>query len=139
MPTSSSQPVSCELLPSDRLSAALLHTEYLPHAPDTAGLSGLPRGKHLYLYHVKTETTSDLAPDEIHALGMRELSRIESQMEQAKRDAGFGGSLDAFRHSLQSDPKFKFKDAAAMLAEFNLVRNAVSAHVSELFIGSPSI
>src|SRR5437868_729872 len=131
--------VTGELLPAYRRLSAFLNTEYLAHTRDTVGLSGLPGGKDLYRYLVKTETTSDLSPDEIHALGMRELSRIESQMEQAKRDAGFGGSLDAFRHYLQSDPKFKFKDAAAMLAEFNRVRNAVSAHLSELFSGAPSI
>ena len=54
---------------------------------------------------MKAETTSDLTPDEIHALGLAELSRIEPQMEQAKRDAGFNGSLEAFRHYLQTDPK----------------------------------
>ena len=87
--------VTGELLPAYRRLSAFLNAEYLPHARDTVGLGGLAGGKDLYRYLVKTETTSDLSPDEIHALGLRELSRIEGQMEQAKRDAGFSGSLDA--------------------------------------------
>lgn len=131
--------VTGELLPAYRRLASFLKNEYLPQARDTAGLSGVPGGKELYRYLVKTETTSDLSPDEIHALGLRELSRVENQMEQAKRDAGFSGSLEAFRHYLQTDPKFKFKDPAAMLSEFNRVRNVVNAHLSDLFTRTPSI
>jgi uncharacterized protein (DUF885 family) len=128
-----------ELLPAYRRLATFLKTEYLPHARQSAGLCGIPGGKELYRYLVKSQTTSDLSPDEIHALGLTELSRIENQMEQAKRDSGFAGSLDAFRHYLQTDPKFKFKDAAAMLTEFNRVRNTVNAHLSEVFSSAPSI
>src|SRR5205085_12116265 len=65
--------VTGELLPAYRRLAGFLTTEYLPHARETAGLCGIPGGKELYRYLVKTETTSDLSPDEIHALGLREL------------------------------------------------------------------
>jgi uncharacterized protein (DUF885 family) len=44
-----------------------------------------------------------------------------------------------FRHYLQTDPRFKFKDRAAMLAAFTRVRNTVSEHLGELFSGDPGI
>ncbi len=131
--------VSGELIPAYRRFSQFLKTEYLPHAVDAPGLGSVPGGKELYLYLVKTETTSDLTPDQIHALGLQELSRIEAQMEQAKNDAGFRGSLAEFRQYLHSNPKFKFKDRAAMLAEFNRVRTAVSEHLQMFFSVTPEI
>jgi len=128
-----------ELIPAYRRMSDFLKTEYLPHAADAPGLSAIPGGKDLYRYLVKSETTSDLSPDEIHAVGLQELARIERDMEQAKNDAGFQGSVAEFRHYLQTDPKFKFKDRAAMQAEFERVRDVVNRHLSELFTSVPNI
>ena len=128
-----------ELIPAYRKMSDFLETEYLPHANGAPGLSAIPGGKDLYRYLVKSETTSDLSPDEIHALGLQELARIERDMEQAKIDAGFHGSIAEFRHYLQTDPKFKFKDRAAMQAEFEHVRDVVSQHLGKLFTSVPKI
>ena len=105
--------VTGQLVPAYRRLALFLKTEYLPHARDNIGLSALPNGKEMYLYAVKSETTSDLTPDAIHALGLKELARIEADMEQVKKEAGFAGTLDQFRAFLKTDPRFKFKDQAA--------------------------
>ena len=128
-----------ELIPAYRRMSDFLKTEYLPHANDAPGLSAIPGGKELYRYLVKSETTSDLSPDEIHALGLQELARIERDMEQAKNDAGFHGSIAEFRHYLQTDPKFKFKDRAAMQAEFERVRDVVNQHLGDLFASVPTV
>jgi len=47
----------------------------------------------MYLYLVKSETTSDLSPIQIHGLGLTEIKRIEAEMERVKAEAGFSGSL----------------------------------------------
>lgn len=131
--------VADNLLPAYRRLSVYLKTEYLPHAGEQPGLSALPGGKELYRYLVGSETTSDLSPDAIHALGLKELVRIESETEKAKEDAGFHGSLPEFRQYLHGDPKFKFKDAAAMLAEFTRVKNAVASRLPDLFATGPKI
>lgn len=131
--------VADELIPAYRRLSVFLKTEYLPHATERPGLSAIPGGKELYRYLVHTETTSDLSPDAIHDLGMKELRRIESGMEKAKEDAGFHGSLTQFRQYLHSDPKFRFKDPGAMLAEFTRVKNTVATHLPDLFATAPKI
>lgn len=131
--------VADELIPAYRRLSIFLKTEYLPHAVEQPGLSALPGGKELYRYLVHSETTSDLSPDDIHDLGMKELTRIEREMETAKNDAGFHGSLAEFRQYLHTDPKFRFKDRAAMLAEFTRVKNAVDAHLTNVFATAPKI
>jgi len=89
--------VSGELIPAYRRLAEFLKTEYSPHARENPGLAAIPGGREMYLYLVKSETTTDLSPEAIHALGLEEIARIETEMEAVKRAAGFPGSLDAFR------------------------------------------
>ena len=128
-----------ELIPALRHFSEFLKSEYLPHAPEMPGLCAIPGGKELYRHLVSSETTSDLTPDEIHEMGLQEVARIERQLEQAKNDAGFHGTLAEFRHYLQTDPRFKFKDRATMLAAFMRVRDTVSMHLSDVFNGEPRI
>lgn len=56
--------VSGELIPAYRHLSQFLKSEYLPHAGHVPGLSAVPGGRELYLHLVKTETTSDLSPDQ---------------------------------------------------------------------------
>jgi uncharacterized protein (DUF885 family) len=130
--------VESELVPAYRRLAEFLRTEYLPHARPRPGLGAVPGGREMYLHLVKSETTTELTPDDIHALGLRELTRIEAEMEKVKEDAGFSGSLDQFREFLRTDPRFKYKDEAAMTAEFNRIKETVIDHIGEVFSRLPS-
>jgi len=129
--------VQDELLPAYRRLADFLKTEYLPQARQMPGLSAIPGGKDMYLHLVKSETTTDMTPEAIHALGLAEITRIEKEMEAVKLQTGFAGSLDAFREYLRTDPKFKFKDEAAMRTEFIRVRDAVLDHLGTVFSSRP--
>jgi uncharacterized protein (DUF885 family) len=129
--------VAGQLMPAYRRLADFLKNEYLPKARESIGLSAIPGGKDIYSYLVKSETTSDLSPIQIHGLGLTELKRIEAEMERVKTEAGFSGSLAQFRDFLRSDPRFQFKDSAAMLAEFNRVKGVVDAHLGVLFAVTP--
>src|SRR5262249_41117344 len=121
--------VAGQLIPAYKRLAEFLTSEYLPKARESIGLSAIPGGNDIYLYLVKSETTSDLSPDAIHALGLSELTRIESEMEAVKKQTGFSGSLRSFRDFLRTDPRFKFRDQDAMLAEFNRVKTVVDQHL----------
>ena len=129
--------VEGQLVPAYRRLHDFLKNEYLPHARESIGLSGIPGGKDMYLYLVKSETSSDLTPDAIHALGLADLKRIEAEMERVKTETGFSGSLADFREFLHRDPRFKFKDRAAMLAEFTNVKERVETRLGELFLTKP--
>jgi uncharacterized protein (DUF885 family) len=131
--------VAGQLVPAYRHLAGFLKTDYLPHARESIGLSAVPGGKEMYLYLVKSETTSELNPDAIHAIGLSELARIEAEMERVKSGTGFPGSLDKFREFLHNDPRFKFKNPAAMQAEFNRVKSVVDEHLGALFATKPKM
>ena len=129
--------VEGQLVPAYQRLLTFFRTEYLPRARANFGLSGIPGGREMYLYLVKSETTSDLTPDAIHALGRAELQRIETAMEAVKQETGFRGSLAQFRDFLRDDPQFKFRDSAAMLAEFNRVKTVVDGNLQKLFVSVP--
>src|SRR5258705_1530988 len=57
--------VQDELLPAYRRLADFLKSEYLPQARQAPGLSAIPGGKDMYLYLVKSGTTTDMTPEAI--------------------------------------------------------------------------
>jgi uncharacterized protein (DUF885 family) len=121
------------LLPSYRRLLSFLRDEYLPESRNVPGLADIPTGKELYLYLVHNNTTEDLSPEAIHAIGRAEIQRLTHEMENAKTEAGFTGTLAEFRNFLRSDPRFVFPDEAAMLAEFKRIDATVSSRAAELF------
>ena len=126
-----------ELLPSYRRLAEFLKTEYLPNARKSAGLAGIPGGRAMYLHLVRSNTTTELTPDEILDVGLAELKRIETEMEKTKKAAGFLGSLKEFREFLRTDARFKFTDEDQMRAEFTRVRNTVLEQLDKAFSTKP--
>lgn len=74
--------------------AKFLKEEYLPNARDTDGYNALPNGKDIYAYYVKTWTTTNKTPDEIHKPDFREVARIREEMEKVKAQVGYNGTLE---------------------------------------------
>lgn len=72
------------------------------------GVWKLPDGEALYRQALIDSTTTSMTADEIHELGLAEVARIQSEMEEIKRRVGFDGTLQEFFESLRDDPRFKF-------------------------------
>lgn len=53
--------------------------EYLPSALETAGCGALPNGAEIYAQCLKFHTTTNLTPDEVHAIGLEEVAKIEAR------------------------------------------------------------
>lgn len=94
------------VMPQRREWARFLREDYLPHAPETLGLVHRPGGREMYAYLVRGYTTTDLTPDEVHAIGLEEVARIRGRMETEMRAAGWTGDFAGFLHFLRTDPQF---------------------------------
>ncbi len=94
---------------------AFLTNDYLPHARASLAARDLPNGGAYYAWAVRHHTTTDLTPDQIHAIGLKEVARIRAEMEQAIKDAGFQGSFQDFQHFLRTDPQFYVTTREALL------------------------
>jgi uncharacterized protein (DUF885 family) len=63
-------------------------TELLPRTTDAAGLSRLPDGAAAYAQALARYTTTALSAQEIHTIGLREVARIEGEMDRLLRQLG---------------------------------------------------
>ncbi len=84
--------------------------DYLPHARTQLGASTLPDGRAWYAFEVRRSTTTAMTPDEVFALGEREVARIHGEMESAMRSTGFSGTLPEFIAMLRTDQRFYAPD-----------------------------
>jgi uncharacterized protein (DUF885 family) len=79
-------------------------TDYAPHGRADPGIWSLPNGDAIYRFDVEQMTTTKETPEQIHALGLAEVERIEGLMTDIAKKQGFK-DLASFRASLQSNPK----------------------------------
>lgn len=91
---------------AERTLLAFFEHEYLPRARTGIGVSTVPGGMDYYAFLVRRHTTTTLTPEEIHALGEREVARIRAAMDVTRRDAGFTGTFAEFLVHLRSAPRF---------------------------------
>ena len=88
----------------------------LPNSPDPAGPQGAstqPNGSAFYNYRLAQMTTTSMTADEIHNVGLAEITRIHEEMEAIKRDVGFEGTLNEFFASIRDatdDPLHYYPD-----------------------------
>jgi len=97
--------------PSVERLAALVDGPYRAKAPASVGLVQYPGGREYYQYLIRTHTSLALTPEEIHAIGVAEVARLENELDQVRRQANFSGSLAEFHAYLRNDPRFKASSA----------------------------
>jgi len=79
--------------------------DYLPHCARSDSVSAQPRGAEWYALQVREHTTTNLTPQQIHDIGLREVARIRTAMEQVAREAGYP-SREAFIQELRTNPRY---------------------------------
>lgn len=115
-----------------------LKNEYLQYSRETAGIYDTPLGKDYYAYTVKLNTTTELSPEEIYETGLKEVERIKSEMETAKEQTGFKGSLkDFFEHVKNNKELMPFTKPEEVLANFESIHNRMKPSLSKLFTRQP--
>lgn len=97
---------------------AFFEKTYYPACKDEIGAHVLPNGAAYYAFQVRSHTTTKLSPDEVHAIGLREVARIRGEMEAVTKKTGFKGSTKEFFAFLRTDPRFFYKDGASLLAGY---------------------
>lgn len=79
------------------------------HADKIAtGVGKLPNGSRFYNTQLSHSTTTGLSADEVHNIGLKEVARLTSEMEQLKEKVGFEGNLQAFFTFIKQDDQFYY-------------------------------
>ena len=121
------------IVPAFEKLLAFFKKEYLQACRSDVGIWSLPDGNDRYAYTVRHYTTTNLSPNEIHDLGLRELSRIHTEMRAIVDRIGFKGSLQDFISSLRRDRSLYNTSAAELLAGFKKILEQMDAKLPLLF------
>jgi uncharacterized protein (DUF885 family) len=89
-----------EVYPADTLFLDTLRGEYRHASREEPGIWSAPNGEQLYRTAIRSWTTLEMDPREIHEIGLAELEAIEGERREIARAAGFGDDTAAFRASL---------------------------------------
>ncbi|MDP4538801.1 DUF885 domain-containing protein [Qipengyuania sp. DY56-A-20] len=115
-----------------------LRDEYLPRARTSVGLSQMKGGEALYRQLIESTTTLPLEPDYLHELGLSEVARIKTGLEEIKAEVGFEGTLDEFFDYVRTDPQFKPESREALTQSYYDIGKQVDAKIDELFSLTPA-
>ncbi|WP_101927643.1 MULTISPECIES: DUF885 domain-containing protein [Luteimonas] len=72
-----------------------------------------PGGAAYYAAQLRQNTSTDLTPDQVHDIGLRDVTRLHAEMDAIREEVGFDGDLKAFFRFIATDPQFKFPDTDA--------------------------
>jgi uncharacterized protein (DUF885 family) len=125
------------IFPSYRRLRAFLNDEYLAAAREEVGLSGMKGGPILYQQLIESTTTLKMKPDEIHNLGLSEVARIRTAMEEVKTEVGFRGTLAEFFENLRTDPKLKPVSREALTQGYYDIGKKVDSVIGTYFSTLP--
>jgi uncharacterized protein (DUF885 family) len=132
--------VTNEVLPAYKAFAAFIAADYAPHGRISLSIASLPGGKDRYLNDIRSRTTvSSLTPDEIHAIGLKEIDRIQADMLAIARKEGFA-DLPSFRRAVETNPKYKPTSAEQIVDVFRQYVAQMQPKLPDLFTfipGSP--
>ena len=110
-----------------------LINEYLPESRDTIGISDVPNGKEWYEYLARYHTTTNLTPDEIHEIGLREVAKIRAEMEGIIEQVGWEGDFNSFLQYLRTDSRFYYETGEELLQAYRAMSKEIDAYMPTLF------
>lgn len=107
--------------------------EYMPGARTRIDAYSLPDGKRFYQDQIRLYTTLDLTPDEIHAIGLAEVARIDADMQRTMGETGFKGTFPQFLNFLRTDPQFYAKTPRELLSYAAYVTKKMDGKLKDTF------
>ena len=125
--------IAASVVPSYRKLKEFIVGDYLPAALDQVGIWQFPNGAAMYAYAARDSTTTDLTPQEIHDIGLKEVKRIRAQMQSIIDELGFRGTFADFAKFLRTDPKFYFKSEDELLEAYRALSRRIDPALVKVF------
>jgi uncharacterized protein (DUF885 family) len=120
-----------DVLPAYTRFAKFVKEEYVPKGRTEVGLWALPDGEARYAFRVKISTTTDMTPEQIHQLGLREVARIEGEMLQIAKKLGFN-DLKSFNAAIAKNPDLHAHSRQQIL-------DLYKQHIDEMYTKLPQL
>ena len=127
-----------EVLPAYKEFGEFVRTEYAPKGRTALASSSLPGGRARYQNEIRWRTTTTMTPDEIHAIGLKEIDRIEGEMTAIAQKEGYK-DLASFREALKTNPKYTPTSSEQILNEYRHYIDQMRPKLPQLFKVIPDI
>jgi uncharacterized protein (DUF885 family) len=111
--------------------------EYVPNARVELAAESYPDGKAYYQSKIVEFTTTSLAPDRIHQIGLEEMAKIRAEMQEVMKQVGFKGELAAFLQFLRTDPQFYARTPEELLMRAAWIAKKFDGKVADYFGRAP--
>ena len=102
-----------------------------------AGLWSQPQGRQYYEFLIRQRTASNLTPEKIHALGLKEVQRLHLEITQLKSTLNFKGSLLNFFNFFRNSRKFYHRNREVYLTQSRAAVSEVKKSLPEFFKNIP--
>jgi uncharacterized protein (DUF885 family) len=114
--------------------AAFLETDYLPACRTSTGWSALPQGMDWYLARVASQTTTDLQPEQIHQIGLKEVARIQGEYARIGPQMGYSGAPNGLPTWVGEQAKYKpFKTEGEIIDVYRKLNATLNTKLPALF------
>jgi uncharacterized protein (DUF885 family) len=121
------------IIPAYQRISNFIGDDYLDNARETVGLLAQPNGISWYEYMVRVRTTTDMTPEEIHQVGLREVARIHEEMHTVMEEVGFDGDLKEFFEYMNTDPQFFFDEPEQLIQGYRDMSDHIAGLSEKLF------
>jgi prolyl oligopeptidase len=125
--------ISESVVPAYQRFLTFMEKEYVAAAPGQIGASAWPNGRDLYRHRIRSFTTLDITPEEVHQRGLSEVKRIRNEMEEVVRRAKFSGSVNEFIEFLRKDPRFYAKTPEELFQHVGYICKRIDGELPRLF------
>src|SRR5450631_979896 len=124
--------VKNEVAPAYSKFAKFVRDDYAPHGRLDPGVWALPDGEARYRFAVRHQTTTDFSADQIHQLGLKSVTEIETQMLSIAKAQGFS-DLKSFNDHIRQDPKLHAQSGQQLLDLYTHYRDQMYGKLPQLF------
>lgn len=126
--------ISQQIAPALRTLEEFMRHEYLAASRDSAGLAALPDGANWYRARVKSSTNTDLTPEQIHAIGLQEVARIQAEFVKLGPQLGYTGAPNGLPTWIAGQGKyFPYQSAGEILDAYRTLNEKVKPQLPRLF------
>ncbi|MCO4090572.1 MAG: DUF885 domain-containing protein [Sphingorhabdus sp.] len=105
---------------------------YKPACAKAPGVSAQPDGAAYYAFRIREETTTNLTAEQIHQIGLSEVSRIRAEMVDVAKKAGYP-SREAFIKHLRTDPQYYAKTPEELMEKVARMTKIIDGKMPSLF------
>ena len=127
------QVIAESVLPAYQRFRSLFAERYLPACRESVGIWDSPDGEADYANRIAFHTSTTPSAEDIHAIGLAEVARIQAEMQAVMDELGFEGSQPEFFEQLRSDPRHYCQSEDELFCAYVMAAKKIEPELPKLF------